>query len=706
MYCRECGAEMAEGARFCPQCGTQVIEEQHKAQTRKAQTNWIALVSAFDSSTGEARDEAFARLYEASYDAVYAHVYRYARNEDVTSDVVQNAYITCWNRIDQLQNAGNFLPWMKRIAYNAFIDNVRKDAHEQVYGTITDDEGNETNQEAFLADDTLPMPEDAYANEELRQLLMNAINELSSVQRVVIKRFYYDNMSVQAIADELDVPTGTVKTHLSRGRKAIGQRVQSYANAYGLKLAPLALIPLLASLAKEDVYACERVAATAGGATWAAVQAITGAVSTGTGSSAAGAAGVGGAASASAGTGAAGASAGVGTGAGAAATGVGTAAGTSTAAAGAGAAGATTATSGAAAGAAGTGLAVKVGIGVTALAVAAGGTGAYVYTRNADQQEVVEESAPVATTEVEDEPIAIQEEPAEQSTSTEILYQYVTDNMEIAQEADLQGGYRVEPIGDPANPSWYALVNGNYQADDGVYAVMQQDLDLDGDEELLVLSRSYEEAVADDPDALGGWQLTMQVVDMNDGAVIVSDPQTILSMGESGNGSIGPDERSFAIYYKDLGDSIEVLCRSRTVHKFNVDGESDEVVGYRYQDGQLEMAGRASWGGSDVWGIGEDEELLGSLRELGLETTAASLAKYTSSYEWSQGDVYEGMLSSAEEGITEVLHMKTVSNLDEEAWWAVSGSDDPTAFDASAYSISLELYIDDADNMLYSSSMN
>lgn len=739
MFCSECGHELPEEARFCSMCG-HAVPHMSPRRDQPTQTDWIGLVDEFDRSTGEAHSAAFAALYEASYDAVYAHVYRYAQNEDATNDAVQNAYIICWNHLDQLENARNFLPWMKRIAYNEFLGSVRKGSREQLFGVVSDSDGGEVSEEDFLADDTLPLPEDGLAAEELHRLLLDAINELPDGQRIAIKEYYFDNKPVQAIAADLGIPENTVKTHLSRGRKRIARSVDSYANAYGLKLVPLALIPFLATLIKEDVYACEHVATAAGGAaTLASVQAALGihiasgaAAAAGTagaagsvsatsgsagaigGTSAAGSAGASGATglagtAGSTATGSAGASSGM-------AAGGSTVAGATTASAGAGAGGtaagataASAAAGGSTAGAAsaiGSGLAVKAGAGIVAVAVAAGGTGAYIHSQRVAETEpepVVQEAATEQVTEVVPEEAA---GPISQEERVAAMYQYISENMEIAGEATVSGGYHVINLAAP-NGEYYGMTVGGYEADEGVYAVLHKDLDTDGEEELLVLSRTLEEntdtaetdTVTSDEDSR--WLFWIQVMDMENDKISVSDAQEMLSLSNRS----GPDGRTVTVYYKTLDDGIEILCRNEGQWTLNADGTDDNITAYRYQNGQLQYIDSALFGGSDPWGIGDDQELLAALRNMGLTISADEIAQYTYDYQGYMG--YSGLLSDSEEGITNVLHMELVTYLDRDTWWDYynlhgSGGDSSVlGFDTSPYYANLELTIDDRDNVVY-----
>lgn len=624
MYCRKCGAQIANDARFCGECGQPVVRMQSKVQTgvagparetlneaagstceaqeavgpvREVQnetaapenglqnkttgsvntdhgTNWVRLVGAFANGTNEQRNDAFTALYNASYSQVYAHVMRYARNEDVTNDAVQNAYIACWSKIDQLDNASQFLPWIKRIAYNEFLGKMRKDAKVVEFGVRADDEGNETPAEEFLSDDTLPMPEDAYASEELHRLLLQSIDELSDVQRVVLKGFYFESKQVQTLADELDIPLNTVKTHLSRGRKNLAAKAASYANAYGLKLVPVAIVPLMAALAEQDVQACEIAAAAAGGSsvlvkvmavvagkfsagaaagaaggaagsagtaggTVAGAGAASGvgsttaagtATATSAGSTAAtGTAAMSGAGSTAAGSvGSAGAVGGSATGATAATGAGGTAAmsGAGSTVAGSAAAGASAAagTGSAAAGAAtaASGIAVKAGIGVAVAALAAGGGyGAYRY--------VHQEPAAIVSEEPEEPEVAATE-------ATEETVEEIEEEVETVSAEDKAAALDILDMYMTGERGWdggeFQTVNGEIPAENPMFAIA--DLNGDGVNELWVGTGEN-----------GEWNMNL-----------LPSSDTEFWYDLSGISGYNPADQTF-VSYNDLGTSLQ-----------------------------------------------------------------------------------------------------------------------------------------------------
>lgn len=373
--------------------------------------------------------------------------------------------------------------------------------------------------------------------------------------------------------------------------------------------------------------------------------------------------------------------------------------------------------------------AIKAGVGVVAAAVVAGGVYGYVHARRTTeletgaQESVADLAAQEADTENEEDLAAresasestVQDTAAETAIGAdtevvagpvlpeervETIYQYVCENMETAENAVVAGDYHVINLAAP-DAEYYGMAVGDYEADEGVYAVMRKDLDADGEEELLVFSRMLEESVDAAADDDSHWSFRIQVADMENDEISVSDAQEMLSLSNRS----GPDGRTVTVYYKALDDGIEILCRDEGAWTLNADGTDDDVTAYRYQDGQLQHIDSAVFAGSDPWGIGDDQELLAALRNMGLVASADEIAQYTYDYQGYMG--YSGLLSDAEEGITNVLHMELVTYLDRDAWWNYynqhgSGSDSSVLeFDTSPYYANLELTIDDSDHAVY-----
>ena len=196
----------------------------------------------------------FQRIYEASYDPVRRYLLSLGHNEQLTEEAMQSGYIVCFEKMDQLDDGAKFVPWLKTICYREYLALVKQQG-KSFSLDAPNPEGEEKENTEPADTEVLRMPEEVAAQKELQKLLSETIYALPEGQRITMLRFYYDEASIRTIAEELGVPENTVKSYLSRGRRTLNRRICNYANAYGLKLVPVAMVPFIASLFKTEVEA-------------------------------------------------------------------------------------------------------------------------------------------------------------------------------------------------------------------------------------------------------------------------------------------------------------------------------------------------------------------------------------------------------------------------------------------------------------------
>lgn len=162
---------------------------------------------------------AYAEIVELYKDKIYRLCYRMLGNRHEAEDAAQEAFIRAYINIDTYNPSMNFSSWLYRIATNLSIDKLRKKKPD-VYldGEISGTEG-------LTMYSQLPSkeasPEDTVESLELQETVQKAIEQLPEKYRSVIVLKYIDDLSLQEISDILDLPIGTVKTRIHRGREAL-----------------------------------------------------------------------------------------------------------------------------------------------------------------------------------------------------------------------------------------------------------------------------------------------------------------------------------------------------------------------------------------------------------------------------------------------------------------------------------------------------
>lgn len=189
----------------------------------------------------EGDKEAFTQLYTLTYSEVYHIVKVFIHNEDTVQDIVQETYFKCLRKIRQLKEPEKFSVWIKKIAVNTAKAHLRK--VDWVLFSEADGEGGKSIAE--LQDERLEhLPEIVVDQAETKELIDRILEDLDDRQRMVVGMFYYEQMSVNEIAETLSCSVNTVKSRLNYARKKIGKEI-SELEKKGVLLYTATPIPLL-----------------------------------------------------------------------------------------------------------------------------------------------------------------------------------------------------------------------------------------------------------------------------------------------------------------------------------------------------------------------------------------------------------------------------------------------------------------------------
>ncbi len=121
---------------------------------------------------------------------------------------------------------GAFTTWLTRLTRNLLIDHYRRTRNERVTDSI--EEQLPRVEEGFV---TVARPDSALAGQEASQLLQGALNKLSPELRETIIMRDLQEMEYREIATVLEIPEGTVKSRLNRGRAELARLLKKYREA-------------------------------------------------------------------------------------------------------------------------------------------------------------------------------------------------------------------------------------------------------------------------------------------------------------------------------------------------------------------------------------------------------------------------------------------------------------------------------------------
>lgn len=191
--------------------------------------------------------DAWNSLYQMTYQKIYYTCICLVKKEQDALDMVQEAYTSAWEHLGELKDRQQFEAWLIRIAVNK-CKNLLKKANKFYLNDADAMEDCEEENENFL-------PESYAAQQEKRQLVFRIMsNVLSETLYRTVILFYFDEMTIQEIAQLMECPVGTVKYRLNAARRKIKEGVLAYEQQSGEKIYSVAGIPFLALLFHYQVY--------------------------------------------------------------------------------------------------------------------------------------------------------------------------------------------------------------------------------------------------------------------------------------------------------------------------------------------------------------------------------------------------------------------------------------------------------------------
>ncbi|RYY34862.1 MAG: sigma-70 family RNA polymerase sigma factor [Sphingobacteriaceae bacterium] len=170
--------------------------------------------------------KAYADLMVRYKDSIYFMILKMVNNKEDAMDIMVETFAKAFEKLDKYQPDYAFSTWLFRVATNNCIDFIRKKKLNtmSIHG-MTDDDGDEMPLQ--IKADTLN-PEEVSIKKQQTKELRNLIEGLPLRYRNLITLRYFDELSYEEIAQNLDLPLGTVKAQLFRARYLLGNIINRY----------------------------------------------------------------------------------------------------------------------------------------------------------------------------------------------------------------------------------------------------------------------------------------------------------------------------------------------------------------------------------------------------------------------------------------------------------------------------------------------
>ena len=164
------------------------------------------------------------RLYE---NKVYTLALRICGDPEDARDAAQEAFLSAWRGLPSFRGDAELSTWIYRLTSNAAIDQLRRTKRQR--GEVSLDDG----ELGLTVRDGAPGPQEAAEGAELRAAVAAGLTRLSPDHRQALSLREVQGLSYEEIAQVLEVDLGTVKSRISRARRALRKILLESGNLSG-----------------------------------------------------------------------------------------------------------------------------------------------------------------------------------------------------------------------------------------------------------------------------------------------------------------------------------------------------------------------------------------------------------------------------------------------------------------------------------------
>lgn len=183
----------------------------------------------------EFRDEALPQM-----DAVHRFALRLAKDPDRAADLTQETFLRAYKNWDKYTPGTRAKSWLFTICRNVFLrGEERSKRHREIVAEVADEDPKRLSRESTVFTSVLERdPEGAFWSRVVDDEILRAIDDLPEDFREVVVLSDLEDLSYEEIAQVTEVPIGTVKSRLFRGRRMLQKTLYTYAVESGIISAP------------------------------------------------------------------------------------------------------------------------------------------------------------------------------------------------------------------------------------------------------------------------------------------------------------------------------------------------------------------------------------------------------------------------------------------------------------------------------------
>ena len=163
----------------------------------------------------------FRLLIERHQQHIFNLCYRMLRQFEDADDATQDTFLKAYRSLKQFRGDARLKTWLCRIARNECLNRLRHEDMASLDQQLTTDY-------SFQIADLTPSPLELIERQEIQSIVHEAINKLPHRYRLVITLFHLNGLSYEEISQVMEIPLGTVKTHIFRARELLKSKLQAF----------------------------------------------------------------------------------------------------------------------------------------------------------------------------------------------------------------------------------------------------------------------------------------------------------------------------------------------------------------------------------------------------------------------------------------------------------------------------------------------
>ena len=190
-------------------------------------------------------NKSFEKLYKLTEREVWFTCISFLKNETTAQDIMQETYITAFLKIQYLEKSSQIRSWLNRIAVNKCKNYLKGKGEIQLDDEIFENQA--------IVDERISIPEEYISDKAKREIILSIMQEvLSDVQYQTVIMHYFNEMTVDEIAEVFECSRGTVLSRLNYSRAKMKTAIEDYENKSGDRLHGVVFVPFFTTIFREQ----------------------------------------------------------------------------------------------------------------------------------------------------------------------------------------------------------------------------------------------------------------------------------------------------------------------------------------------------------------------------------------------------------------------------------------------------------------------